>query len=178
MSVNIFSILPSLILVLITIHALCSVLAIRSQRLFAILFLAGLVTDIVCVVCGLHPAIRVVLVNPFFHIVLPVVMSSGPLRTRIMRAGVVWLIDPIAELTGFAIAAALGLNLFELDVSTSSLPTLILMYLTALLLYALACEMVIRFFRYREGRPSTGIAPNVLLLWSSIRSLVTECSCE
>lgn len=163
MSIQLLSILPSFILSLITIHALCSMLVMRSPLFFAALFFVGYVLDIVCVLYELPTLTRVALVNPLIHIVLPIAMSVGPLRARVIRTGVVWLMDPIAELTGFAVVAALGLNPFQLAIDASSLPGLIMMYVTALLFYALACELVIRFFRRREGRSDTGIAATVLV---------------
>ena len=163
MSIQSFSILPSLILSFITIHALCNVLTIRSRALFATLFLAGFVLDIICVMYQLPTLTRIALVNPLIHIILPVACSVGALRQRLLRTGVIWLLDPVAELTGFAVVAALGLDPFQVEVTAASLPVFITMYVTALILYALACELVIRFLRKGEGRPDASIAPPVLV---------------
>ena len=163
MSMLLASVLPSLVMSFIIIHALCGVLTIRNPVLFSALFLAGFVADILCVLYELPTLVRVALINPLIHIVLPIACSSGALRQRLLRTGVIWLLDPVAELTSFAVVAALGMDPFQVEVNATNLSNIIVMYLMALLFYALACELAIRFFRTSDGRPDSSIAPPVLV---------------
>ena len=160
MRYELFVILPSLILAIINMRTLFAILRFRAPVVYVSLFFVAFVVDVACVIAGLPATVRTMVINPLSHIALPLACTTGPLRTRLVRIGVVWLVDPVAELTGFAILALLGQEVFFREVTASNLLEILVMYAMALLLYTLACELVITFFRRDpEGRDAQIAGP-------------------
>lgn len=163
MSYEWFVMLPSLLLALISMRSLCLILDLRFPRTYVVLFLAAYVFDCICVLVGAPPQLRVLFMNPLSHIVLPLACSRGKLRSRFIRVATIWLLDPVAELSGFATFMLLGDDPNYQRVDASNALHVAITYLVAISLYALVCEAAITFFRHRDDRVESGIASPVLL---------------
>lgn len=137
-------IISSLVFAFLTVRATCKVLDMRSNALYAAYYLCNTFMNLVMINNRALEAIRVLLLNFLTGIYIPLSYSRGPLRTRIIRIGLILLCLIATELIcSLAYLLILQAGIRTEDISTANPLTVMGVYCIGIPTMALSLELVI-----------------------------------
>lgn len=89
-------------------RTMCEVLNMRSNSTYYALNLAFFLSGLALSLAGAPHAIQIAFIAPFMLFILPVALSTNPLRVRVIRTFIVDSVENLAELIAFAVYALLS----------------------------------------------------------------------
>lgn len=134
---------------LLLIRAYCRILEIRAKGLFSLLLMATLALGFLERVVDLDYGTHVSIFGPLTLFVFPVVMSSGPLRTRITKSLLVASAVLASEGIAVALCGLMGINIpptIALGSGAVSQQDMLVAYISALVFAFLLLEALITIF--------------------------------
>ena len=136
-------IIPSILLGFITIRATCSILDLRSNRVYAVCHMLNVVANLAAHTLGIPEFFRAFVLNPSTSIIMPIAYSRGPLRSRISRTLTLCFSSVVAEIPSILTFMMLGHGAYYSQIDASNASDIALVYCITLLSASIAYETVI-----------------------------------
>ena len=159
---DLVSIIPNIIVGLLTIRAYCLVLDLRSNRVFAVCHLLNVTANIMALKLGWPLWLRVFFINPSTTLIMPIAYSRGALSMRIIRVLTILLIVLPAEAASVGTYMLLGNRPYFSTIDESNYVDIGLTYCVTVLLGTLLIESLIFFYRRADRELDADIAPAIL----------------
>ena len=153
---------------LVTIHATCKVLTMRSRAVFAVLNMLGACAGIVLQELNVWTSVRTLVLGPAVVIVLPIVCATDPLRTRLTRCAILMASTFVSVYLAGTITVALGAASDQLPMSGAGTAEAVICFVMLIIMHTCIMEWT----AYALGSPdherdgALGLPATVLLFWS------------
>ncbi len=128
---------------LIVIRAFCKVLDMRSYTLYVGLYIFSYCLSFYLLSAGVPRIMNTLFINPLTNIVLPIALSRGPFRTRIIRVGIINLGGVLAETTGSLIYMIIGGRMYPEAFNQETFAGVATVYTLLLLIFSIVYEAII-----------------------------------
>jgi len=167
MALKVIQVLLSLILELIIIRAMCKVLDMRSYPLYVGLHLGCFCLSYYLSLSATPLVMRIIIINVLTNYLLPIVISRGSLRSRLVRMTAVNLATVIFEAVGDFLYIFLhpDVHILQTSLATGDTGTICLIYCAIIPIAALTEEMVVIACRLvDDGSDGEIEIPGVLMM--------------
>lgn len=166
--------MTNLIEQLIIVRAYCKLLDMRSNVVFGVLHITGMIVAIVADYLWAVPFVRTIIMGPAVVIALPIACSRDPLRKRVLRCAIIITVMLLSAFLAYLILAAL-LGSFEIEGSTYASPmSAFIGLMVSVTCVGLGFEVLLALVARLEKRKDITLMPQLvlLLLWSYIISVI------
>lgn len=152
----------SLFFGLLTVRTTGKVLNLRSSIAYACFYLANTILNSFMINNGAFDGFRIFFLNVIAAVVVPICLSTGPLKVRLTRIGLIVLCSLIAEVTcAAAYLLVAGTNARVANFSDASPGVVALVYAIGIPTMALCCEVVIAVCRKHDRASKATLDANL-----------------
>ena len=137
-------------------RTMCEVLDMRSNGAYYALNLASFLLGLALSLAGAPHAVQIAATAPFMLFILPVSLSTNPLRVRIIRTFIVDSVVNLAELVAFAVYALLsGGDIYPTMLDNRTVPLTLITYAVIIAFLHAATRITVFVLNRQSGQTSS-----------------------
>lgn len=158
MSADSIRIIASFFIGYLTVRATCTLLDMRSNTVYAAIYVVNTFINLFLVKNSFYDGFRIFILNALVGLVIPICYSTGPLRVRLTRMGLIQICNAIGEIAcTFTYLLIAGKDMRVTDFSTIDPLTASIIYVVGIATMHVSYEMAILTCKRNDSRYETSL---------------------